>query len=85
MRHVLSQYSEFPINQETLALLPRILDRPYSIEADGTSRGGYPIVRFTRRFGAQIYTVSLEIQGNKHRMLEVQNMWGRTASTGSRT
>lgn len=85
VRHVLAQYSEFPINQETLALLPRILDRPDSIEAAGTSRDGHPIVRFTRRFGAQVYTVALEIQGNKRRMLAVQNMWGKTASAGSRT
>jgi len=93
IRHVLSQHGgasealrgQFEINQDNLALLPRILDQPDSVEAAGTSRSGHPIVRFTRRFGAQIYTVALEIRGNKHRILAVQNMWGKTASAGSRT
>lgn len=89
VRHVLAQSSgasdRFPINQENLALLPRILDRPDSVEADGTSQAGYPIVRFTRRFGAQTYTVVLEIRGKKRRMLAVQSMWGRTTPAGSPT
>jgi len=88
VRHVLAPHGgtsgQFPINQENLALLPRILDRPDSIETEGTSSAGYPFVRFTRRFGAQVYTVSLEIRGNKTRILAVQNMWGKTASAGSR-
>lgn len=62
-----------------------ILDRPDSIEAAGTSRGGHPIVRFIRRFGSQVYTVSLEIRGKKRRMLAVQSMWGRNTPAGSPT
>jgi hypothetical protein len=85
VRHVLAQYNELPINQETLALLPRILDRPDSIEADGTSSAGFPVVRFTRRFGAQVYTVVLEIRGKKRRMLAVQSMWGRNTPARSST
>ncbi|AZV77943.1 phage head protein [Parasedimentitalea marina] len=91
VRHVLASHGnasedlrgQFEINQENLALLPRILDQPDSIEAAGTSRAGHSIVRFSRRFGAQIYTVALEIQGNKHRMLVVQSMWGRNSPVRS--
>nr|WP_245231120.1 phage minor head protein [Zongyanglinia huanghaiensis] len=88
VRHFLSSHGsvsealrgQFQINQDNLALLPRLLDRPDSIEAAGITRAGHPIVRFTRQFGAQVYTVAMEIRDKKHHMLAVQNMWGRQVS-----
>ena len=74
--HLLGGFPDVPSGDlvKIMGEVPRILDRSDSIEADGTSSAGYPVVRFTRRFGAQVYTVALEIRGDKTGMLAVQNM-----------
>ena len=74
-----AQRGQIAITAADFRFLPLILDAPDAVEDAGQSDVGRPVVRFSKRIGDRLYTVTLEIRGKKRRMVAVQSMWIRIA------